>query len=43
MKEFLQSIDDKTVREMMAYFKLEEYDVFVRYIKTIRIKSSKST
>ncbi|MFY3741555.1 MAG: hypothetical protein HMLIMOIP_002012 [Candidatus Nitrosomirales archaeon] len=37
VKEFLQIIDDKTMKEVMAYFRLEDYDVFVRYIKTLGI------
>jgi hypothetical protein len=37
VKEFLQSINDDTMKEVMKYFRLEEYDVFVRYIRTLGI------
>jgi hypothetical protein len=37
LKEFLQSINDDTMKEVMKYFKLEDYDVFVRYIRTLGI------
>jgi hypothetical protein len=37
IKEFLQSINGDTMKEVMKYFKLEDYDVFVRYIRTLGI------
>jgi hypothetical protein len=38
VKEFLQSINDDTMNEVMKYFKFEEYDVYVRYIGTLGIQ-----
>lgn len=40
VKEFVQSIDDKTMQEVMAYLKLEDYDIFVKYIRTLGIKKN---
>lgn len=38
VKEFVQIIDGETMKELMDYLKLEDYDVFVRYITTLRIQ-----
>jgi hypothetical protein len=38
MKEFLQIIDDKTMKAVMEYFKLEDYDAFVQYLRKLGIK-----
>jgi hypothetical protein len=38
LKEFFQSINDETMKEVMKYFKFEDYDVFVRYIRILGIQ-----
>jgi len=38
VKEFVQDIDNEALKGVMDYLKLEDYDVFVRYIKTLGIR-----
>jgi hypothetical protein len=35
--DYMQSIEDRRIRDLMTYFRLEDYDVFVRYINTLGI------
>jgi hypothetical protein len=37
VSDYMQNIDNKTMRDVMGYLKLEDYDVFVRYIKALGI------
>ncbi|HEV8404753.1 MAG TPA: hypothetical protein VGQ13_02485 [Nitrososphaera sp.] len=37
VRDFLQSIDNQTMRDIMKYFQFEDYDAFVRYIKKLGI------
>jgi len=37
IKDFLQSINDQTMRDIMKYFQFEDYDAFVRYVKKLGI------
>ena len=37
IKDFLQSINDQTMRDIMKYFQFEDYDAFVRYVRKLRI------
>jgi hypothetical protein len=38
VKEFVQDIDNESLKEVMDYLKLEDYDVFVRYISMLGIQ-----
>ena len=40
--EFVQSVEDKNIRELMTYFRLEDYDVFVRYLNFLGIENRKT-
>jgi hypothetical protein len=37
LKEYVQSIDSKTMKAIMEYFKFEDYDAFVGYVRKIGI------
>jgi len=34
----IQTIDDRAISDLMAYFKTEDHDIFVRYIKTLGVQ-----
>jgi hypothetical protein len=38
MKEFLQIIDDKTMKAVMEYFKFQDYDVIMQYLGKLGIR-----
>jgi len=37
LKEFVQSIDNKTLKAVMEYFRFEDYDAFVGYVRKLGI------
>lgn len=37
LSNFLQAIDDKTVKDLMQYFHLEDYDELLRYAITLGV------
>ena len=37
---FVQSIDDPTIKMVMRYFKIEDYDCFVRFAQKSGLKIS---
>jgi len=38
VKEFVQNINNETLKGVVDYLKLEDYDIFVRYIRTLGIR-----
>ena len=37
LKVFVQSIDNKTLKAVMEYFRFEDYDAFVGYVRKLGI------